>query len=136
MDKKPKLLFFNDDKLLATMYEKKFIQTGFEVKIIGKYPENIVEIAVQEKPDIIACDVAMPGMDGFEAVGLLKQDEKTKNIPVVFFTNMGEKENIDKGMALGAAGYLVMAKTPPEKASQIFKDFLIKSGKFQDSDFS
>ena len=107
---------------------------GVEVKIIGNYAPNLAEIVEQEKPDIIFCDIAMPGMDGYQAVGLLKQDDTTKKIPVAFFTNMGDEESIKKGMALGACDYIVMSKTTPDKAAQILKSHLMKLG-FKEEDF-
>ena len=49
----------------------------------------------------------MPIKDGFTTLGEIKADDRFKNIPVIIASNLGQKEDIDKGMALGAVGYII-----------------------------
>ena len=64
-------------------------------------------------PDLILLDIMMPEMDGYEACRLLKQDERTRDIPILFVTAKSEIEDEAKGFAMGAADYLVKPVSPP-----------------------
>ncbi|MBW2238443.1 MAG: response regulator [Deltaproteobacteria bacterium] len=63
-------------------------------------------------PDIILLDIMMPGMDGYEVCNRLKNNEKTKNIPVIFITALSEEEDEAKGLALGAVDYIAKPINP------------------------
>lgn len=65
-----------------------------------------VEIALQDKPDLILCDVMMPELDGFGVLHILNRNSKTADIPFVFLTAKAEKDDFRKGMALGADDYI------------------------------
>jgi CheY-like chemotaxis protein len=65
-----------------------------------------VEIAKRELPDVILMDVMMPGMDGWQAVRLLKADPATAGIPVIFVTARDRAEDVAKGFELGGAQYV------------------------------
>lgn len=65
--------------------------------------------------DLILLDVMMPGMDGFEVCEILKNDEATKDIPVIFVTAKSETENVVKGFELGAVDYV----TKPFKTEEL-----------------
>lgn len=65
------------------------------------------------RPDLILMDVMMPEMDGYEACQHLKQDDRTRNIPILFVTAKSEIEDEAKGFELGAADYLVKPVSPP-----------------------
>lgn len=65
-----------------------------------------VELAQQEKPDLIICDIMMPELDGYGVLHLLSKSPKTSSIPFVFLTAKTERIDIRKGMSLGADDYL------------------------------
>lgn len=65
-----------------------------------------VEIAKKETPDLIICDVMMPELDGFGVLHVLSKNPNTASIPFIFLTAKAEKEDIRKGMNLGADDYL------------------------------
>ena len=70
-------------------------------------PKGVIALKIaQTKPDIILLDVIMPEMDGYEVLAKLKAEGDTKEIPVLFVSSNSAPEEIDKGMALGAVGYL------------------------------
>jgi len=66
-----------------------------------------VELAKQEKPDLIICDIMMPDLDGYGVLHILSNDPKTAGIPFIFLTAKAEKSDMRKGMNLGADDYLV-----------------------------
>ena len=65
-----------------------------------------VEIARQEKPDLILCDVMMPELDGYGVLHALQSDASLAPIPFIFLTAKGEKDDLRSGMDLGADDYL------------------------------
>ena len=65
-----------------------------------------VELAQQEKPDLIICDIMMPELDGYGVLHILSKKDETARIPFIFLTAKTEKTDIRKGMALGADDYL------------------------------
>jgi DNA-binding NarL/FixJ family response regulator len=65
-----------------------------------------VEVAKKERPDLILCDVMMPGLDGYGVLQTLREDPATLTIPFIFLTAKGEKAQIRSGMNLGADDYL------------------------------
>jgi DNA-binding NarL/FixJ family response regulator len=66
-----------------------------------------VAVAKRERPDLILCDVTMPGLDGHGVLAELRQDPTTATIPFIFLTARGEKTDLRAGMNLGADDYLV-----------------------------
>jgi CRP-like cAMP-binding protein/CheY-like chemotaxis protein len=65
-----------------------------------------VELAQQEKPDLIICDIMMPELDGYGVLHILSKKDETARIPFIFLTAKTEKSDVRKGMALGADDYL------------------------------
>jgi DNA-binding NarL/FixJ family response regulator len=65
-----------------------------------------VELAKRERPDLILCDVMMPGLDGYGVLQALREDAQLALIPFVFLTAKGEKDDLRSGMNLGADDYL------------------------------
>lgn len=65
-----------------------------------------VEIAAQEKPDLIVCDIMMPELDGYGVLHLLKNRPETENIPFIFLTAKTERTDFRKGMEMGADDYI------------------------------
>ncbi len=65
-----------------------------------------LQLAQQYLPDLILCDVAMPGLDGFGVLAALKEDPQTAPIPVILLTARAEKTFAESGMAMGAKAYI------------------------------
>lgn len=66
-----------------------------------------VDLALRIKPDLILCDILMPGLDGYGVLQLLKEIDSQAVIPFIFITALGERKNFREGMELGADDYLV-----------------------------
>lgn len=76
--------------------------------------EMALQMAVEEpQPDLILMDIVMPGLNGFEVCRLLKNDDRTRNIPVVFLTARWETSEEAKGLELGAVDYIRKPFSPP-----------------------
>lgn len=90
--------------------------------------EEAVKKALEIKPDLILMDVRMPKMTGFEACKALKQQEKTKDIPVIFLSAKGQEAEISTGLDLGAEEYFLKPFAPDELINRVNK-ILSKYGK-------
>jgi len=124
-DKKHKILIVDDDKFLLDMYATKFTQSGFEVMAAMGSADAVEKLKNGFVPDVILTDVLMPSMDGFEFVETVKKDKLAENSKIVILSNKGEKPDIDKGVALGVAGYIIKASSIPsevvEEVNKILK---------------
>src|SRR6056297_625974 len=103
-----KILIIEDDKFLRQLVSRKLSKQDFEIAeaVDG---EQGLEKAKEEKPDLILLDLILPGMDGFEVLSELKEDPELSSIPVVILSNLGQKDEIEKGLQMGAEDYLVKA---------------------------
>ena len=79
-------------------------------------------------PDLILMDVRMPKMTGYEACRAMKQDDRIKDIPVVFLSAKGQESEIQTGLEAGAVEYLLKPFAPDQLAEHI-RDILEKFGK-------
>jgi signal transduction histidine kinase len=80
-------------------------QDGFGIRI-ARTGESALKRVQYDKPDVILLDVLMPGMDGFETCRRLKQNETTRDIPVIFMTSLTGTEDKVKGFEAGAVDYV------------------------------
>ena len=81
--------------------------------------EKGIELAKQEKPDLILMDIMMPKMDGYTACDAIKRSEATKGIPVVMLTILGYELNKELAQKLGADGYIAKPFSRQELLSAI-----------------
>ncbi len=75
--------------------------------------ETALDLAIAEEPDLVLIDIRMPGMNGYELCGRLKQDPATRNIPVIFVTGMDEEREEARGLELGAIDYITKPLSRP-----------------------
>ena len=101
-----KILVIEDDKYLINAYRVKLTAAGFEVKL-AMDGEEAIEALKTFQPDIILLDLVMPKKDGFSVLEEIKRDSKTNKIPVIITSNLGQKEDVDRGMKLGAVDYII-----------------------------
>jgi len=121
-----KILIVEDDKFLRELIAKKLLKEGYEVEeaIDG---EDGVRKTKEVMPDLILLDLILPGIDGFEVLKRIKEDEKTASIPVVILSNLGQKDEIEKGLNLGAVDFLIKAHFTPEEIVEKIKLVLAKN---------
>ena len=108
------ILLIEDDPFLISMYSTKFEIEGFNV-ISANNGEKGLEVVNKNKVDIILLDILMPKMNGFEVLKNLKEKGKTAKIPVILLTNLNQKDDIDRGLELGADDYLIKAHFMPSE---------------------
>lgn len=120
---KRKILIIEDDGFLASIYAQKLELEGFEVAFATN-GEDGLKLAQKDKPDLILLDLLMPQMDGFEVLEKAKADPAIKDVKVLVLSNLGQKEDVDRCMKLGAAGYLIKAHALPEETVKRIKEIL------------
>lgn len=126
-ENKKTVLIVEDDSFLSDMYQTKFKVSGYEV-LLAQNGMQCIELLKNSTsvPDIALLDVVMPKMDGLELLELLKKDDKTKNVPIILLTNLGQDKDVKKGLEMGADMYLIKAHYTPsqvvEKVEEVLKN--------------
>ncbi len=109
-----KVLIIEDDKFLRELLGKKLSNVGYTA-ILAVDGEEGLEKIKKEKPDIILLDLILPGINGFEVLEKHKEDSSISSVPVIILSNLGQSEDIEKGLKLGAKDFLVKAHFTPQE---------------------
>ena len=112
MDKKCKrsILIIDDEKAnIITLTH--ILSPGYNI-FAAKNGREGAELAEKYMPDVILLDIRMPEMSGYEVLSVLKFSDKTRDIPVIFITALGKDGDEEKGLALGAADYIIKPFSP------------------------
>jgi DNA-binding response OmpR family regulator len=123
----PLILIAEDERDIRELIVFTLQIAGFNVVEVPN-GEEAVKKALEIIPDLILMDVRMPKMTGFEACKALKQEEKTKNIPIIFLSAKGQEGEISTGLELGAEEYFLKPFAPDDLTRRVNK-ILTKYGK-------
>ncbi len=113
---KKKVLIVDDHGHIRFMLSNRLSKFGYETYSLDN-ARNIVDDTIKVKPDIIIMDFMLPGVDGIEAVKLLKKNPETNNIPIVMLTAVSTKKTVVEAIKAGAVDYIVK----PFKSEDIHK---------------
>ena len=117
------ILFIEDESTLQKTFDKILREEGY--KMLSALDGEIgLRLAKTQKPDLILLDLILPRVHGLEVLKELKEDEETKNIPVIVLTNLEDLERVDKAVELGATTYLVKAQYSLEEVVEKIKKTL------------
>lgn len=117
------VLIVEDDSFLANIYKTKFEMEGFKINVSENGEVALVDVK-KKKPAIILLDILLPKLDGFAVLSKLKEDKDTKDIPVILLTNLGQKDDVQKGLDMGAVDYLIKAHFKPSEVVEKVKKVL------------
>jgi len=120
------ILLVEDDQFLIEIYTTKFKQAGFSIGKAEDGKECLKKLK-EETPDLLLLDIVLPSLNGWEILRKIREDEVLKNIKVVILSNLGEKQEIEKGIKLGAVRYLVKAHYTPSEVVEEVKKILKSS---------
>lgn len=122
------ILIIEDDKFLRELIAKKLSVQGYEIVEAVDGNEGVEKVK-EIKPDLILLDLILPGIDGFEVLKKIKEDPVLSLIPVIILSNLGQKEDIEKGLELGAVDYLIKAHFAPVEIIEKIERVLGKAEK-------
>ena len=105
MNKTTRILAVDDDDKILRVIEAMLIPHGYEV-ITAPDGEAAISVMSIAKPNLVLMDIFMPKMDGYTALGKIKEDAATRDTPVVMVTAVGQELNKQFAEGLGAAGYI------------------------------
>ncbi|TGM81814.1 response regulator [Leptospira mtsangambouensis] len=108
---KPKVLII-DDEATNLQILNEILQKDYQL-LFAKDGNKGIELTISEEPELILLDVMMPEMTGHDVCKILKSNEKTKYIPVIFVTALSDIEDEEKGFQLGAVDYITKPVSPP-----------------------
>lgn len=118
-----KILIVEDDKFLRELIAKKLQSENYE-SIEAKNGEEGIKKIAEEKPNLVLLDLILPGIDGFEVLKQAKADPQTAEIPVIVLSNLGQRDDVEKGLGLGAADFLIKAHFTPKEIIEKIKNIL------------
>lgn len=109
--KRRKILVVDDEDHVREMIELRLTRFGFQV-LHASTGEEALEMTEREMPALVLLDVMLPGVDGFQVCAQLKENDATRDIPVMMLTAKGEAKDIIRAFDAGAVDYIVKPYDP------------------------
>lgn len=117
---KKKVFIIDDDEFLLDMYAVKFRESGFDIEIATSGLGALEKIKNGWMPDVVLLDIVMPGLDGFEFLKKVRSEKLIPGAMIIILTNLGQKEDVQRGMAFGVKDYVIKANhTPSEVVAKV-----------------
>ena len=107
-----------DDEFFFRRVLKDALKDQYDI-IEGKNGDEAISLASAQKPNLIIMDVEMPVKDGIDACRILKENAETRKIPVILFTSLSKKEDIARGLKVGADDYITKPMCLPEILARV-----------------
>ena len=121
------ILVIEDDKFLRELMVRKLAsEPGFEI-LSAIDGENGLKSMKEQKPEVVLLDLILPGIGGFDVLAKMKEDMALADIPVIILSNLGQQEDVDKGMQLGAVDFMIKAHFTPNEIVEKIKQVLNKT---------
>lgn len=121
-----KVLVVEDDVFLSDIYCTKLKETEYEVDL-AVTGEECLQKMKDKKYDLMILDIVLPKIDGWEILARIQEmkqsgDASAENLKIIILSNLGQKEEIQKGLKLGASGFMIKAHfTPSQIVEEITK---------------
>lgn len=120
---KKTILIVEDDDFFRDLLHKKIISLDYTV-LEAPDGEKGVELAKSKKPDLIILDLLLPSIDGFEVLSKVKENSATSSTPVIILSNLGQQEDIERGLKLGATDFLIKSQFDIDSIADKIKSLL------------
>ncbi|OHA58598.1 MAG: hypothetical protein A2571_02400 [Candidatus Vogelbacteria bacterium RIFOXYD1_FULL_44_32] len=98
-----KILIVEDDEFLRSLTAKRLEKENYQIVIAADGEQALTTLSA-DQPDLVLLDLLLPGTNGFQVL-----EKMNKKMPVVVFSNLGQKEDIEKAKGLGADDFLIKA---------------------------
>ena len=117
------ILLVEDDPFLIDIYNTKLEEAGFSVQTASD-GDDVIEKLKEQKPDLLILDIVLPHIDGWEVLSKIKSTPEMEDLKVIILSNLGQKEEVEKGLELGATKYLIKAHHTPREVVEEIKKLL------------
>lgn len=107
------ILLVEDDPLVADVAFRNIKRAGFSIDAV-RSGEEALDAMSRKTPDLILLDIVLPGLNGLDFLQAIRKDEKFHDVKVVIISNLGSRDDRDRGIILGADAYLVKSNVLPE----------------------
>jgi len=118
-----RILLIEDDAFLIDVYTTKLKTEGFDIEVAVDGKEGLRKIK-KLKPDLLLLDIVLPNIDGWGILEEIKKTESLKDLKVIVLSNLAQKEDVEKGLALGATKYLIKSYYTPSQIVEEIKQVL------------
>jgi DNA-binding response OmpR family regulator len=108
-NRKPKVLFIEDDMTLSSLFTMRMTREGFEVLNVND-GETALQQAKEYRPDLVVVDLMMPNLSGYDVIDILRNTMETSTTKIVVLSALSQPEDIDKAKKLGADDYIVKSQ--------------------------
>ncbi len=137
-----KTILVVDDAPDNLMLLSNLLKQKYKVKVANSGEKALKVISSDQRPDLILLDILMPHMDGYETLRRIKEDEATRDIPIIFLTALSDAEDEKHGLELGASDYvtkpispaIMMARIKTQLENKAAADFLKNQNSFLDAE--
>lgn len=120
-----RILLIEDEDFIRDLYKRQFDHSQMPIDAFGLGNDGLAALS-KNQYDIILLDIMLPDTNGLQVLKSIKQNQATKNIPVILLTNLSQDMIIKEGFELGAEGYLVKAAYTPDQIVQEVKNMLAR----------
>jgi DNA-binding response OmpR family regulator len=114
------ILIVEDDKLLGKEITEELQDAGYDARWC-RTGEEAFQVLDSQKVDLVYLDIMLPDMDGYEILKRIKETEAYKDTPVVMLSNLGQVNEIERAIELGAKDYLVKARMDLDNLVELTK---------------
>ncbi len=121
------ILVVEDTELLRRIYTDKLAQEGYVVHSAADGLDALAQLR-ENKVDLVLLDLIMPRMSGLEALEAIKADPRTKDVPIIILSNLGQDSDIQRGLEMGASDYLIKNSAKPADVSAKIRATLQMAG--------
>ena len=127
MPPQPRVLMVEDHPDIADLYQLKLQLEGYRVAVAADGVSGL-QMARTFKPDVTLLDVHLPHLDGLQLLSALREDEATRDLLVVVFSEDDSPKLVEEAKRLSAAAYLIKAHVLPRRLSETVRDILRNHG--------
>jgi two-component system, OmpR family, phosphate regulon response regulator PhoB len=118
-----KILIVEDDTFLQGLTATKLASSGYEI-MTASNSDEVTKILEDKTPDFILLDLVLPGTDGYGILKKIRENLKTREVPVFIFSNLAEDKDITKAKELGANEFLIKSNFTLDELSEKIKTIL------------
>ena len=116
-------MLVEDDPFVVDIYTKKLTEAGFSVEVTQDKEETLKKIS-ERKPDLMILDIVLPNIEGWDLLKEIKEDLSFRDIKVAILSNLGQKDDVERGLKLGAERYFIKAHYTPTQVVEEIKKML------------